>query len=108
MRRGGKPVRRPLGVLTPCRGCPKIPDGVAPWPESAAEWDAACVAVYRHYKECQGVNWQVPDALDPVVRYHAGLIRQVEDAAEAVRGSARVEAVVTGLFAGLSKGKAGG
>lgn len=105
--RGGRRTRRPLGVLTPCRTCPKIPAGAKPYPEHAVEFGAEEWAVWRHYAECKAVGWQVSDAADPVVRRNAGLLRQVEDAAADAKSSGRVEALL-GLLArpqGGGKGK---
>jgi hypothetical protein len=44
------------------------------------EWRA-----YQHYRECAAVNWQVPDASDPLVRYHASLFAAAERDADFAR-----------------------
>lgn len=104
MTRAGRRVRRPLGVLTPCRSCPKVPADAPPYPESAVEFGPTEWAVYQHYRECKAVGWQVPDVVDPLVKLHAGLLAQVEESTEAVRSEARVLAVLAGALAG-GKGK---
>ena len=81
--RGGKPVRRAPGAKPPCVFCPKIPPGKEPVPENAVELTPLGRRVYDHYHRCAGVNWQVPDAADPVVQFHAGELKLFEDALRA-------------------------
>src|SRR5579863_9431193 len=73
----GRLVVRPAGTCPPCRiagvGCPK---GT---PENSRELSAANRAAWRHYRECRATG-RFPD--DPLVRRHAAIIREVEDAFE--------------------------
>lgn len=80
--RGGMPIPRAKGSRTPCAFCPKIPPGQPAVPTSAVELDEAGYQCWDHYRACKGVNWQVPEAADPIVRRNAGLIRAVEEAVE--------------------------
>jgi hypothetical protein len=58
--------------------------------------DAGWLA-YSHYLECKAVNWQCPDALDPVVRRNAALIRSAEDEAASIKEQRRLIALATSL-----------
>ena len=77
MEHAGKPVRRPIGTLPPCRtranGCPK---GT---PEDSRALTDTNWQAYQHYCECRAVG-QFPD--DPIVRRNAALIREAADSAE--------------------------
>lgn len=77
--RRGEKVRRPPGVLTPCRTCPKVPPDAEPVPASAVELSHKNTLAVLHYRRCKAVAWQVPDALDPLVRRNAAIIQAVED-----------------------------
>ena len=72
----GTPVKRPPNVPTPCRSCPKIPQGERPHPSNAIELTDENYRVYVHYQRCKAVG-RFPD--DPIVEHNAGLIRTVED-----------------------------
>lgn len=93
----GEPQLRPKGMKPPCAECPKISlplaEGQTPCPELAVELSEANARCYRHYRECRAVNWNVPEANDPLVRKHAAVIRGVEDAVERAE---RVAAAVMG------------
>jgi hypothetical protein len=77
MEHSGKPVRRPVGTLAPCRlranGCPK---GT---PETSRALTDANWQAYQHYCECRAVG-QFPD--DAIVRRNAAIIREASDSAE--------------------------
>ena len=75
-------IKRPLGTSPPCHTCPKIPAGRPPVPASAVELDEAGRRCLSHYRRCRAVNWQVPDATDPLVQQHAAVIRDVEQLIE--------------------------
>lgn len=79
----GKPIRRPpKGIVSvpPCRqkenGCPK---GT---PENPKTLTRQNQKAYAHYLQCKATG-QFPD--DPIVKYHAGLIREVEEFIEEAR-----------------------
>lgn len=80
-----KPANDPNGQLIPlgnrqppCEDCPKIPVGVEPKPENAEDLTEQNKQAYRHWQECDAVNWQnVPDSADPQVRRNAAIIREV-------------------------------
>lgn len=76
--RTGPPTRRPLGTITPCVRCPKVPEDAPIRTRAfAIEMTIQNRLAYRHYLECQAVNsW--PD--DPIVRRNARIIREIEDA----------------------------
>lgn len=75
------PVPRPPGTPTPCHECPKVPaDAPARTREHAVEPSEGSWRVWRHYRECKAVAWQVPEAADPIVRRHAGLLAPAEEA----------------------------
>lgn len=74
--RAGKPVRRPLGVITPCVNCPKIPDGVVKDWHNAESLTEKNSAAFVHYIECRAVG-RFPD--DPIVARNAAVIRKVMD-----------------------------
>jgi hypothetical protein len=104
----GEPQSRPKGMKPPCDQCPKVPlplaEGQVACPELAVELSERNAGCYRHYRECRAVNWNVPEANDPLVRKHAAVIRGVEDAVEraerlaaaAVGGAVRAAAKPTG------------
>ena len=73
------PIHRPLTAVTPCHQCPKTSTGRR---EDAVEIDRRTVQVYRHYRECRAVGWQVSEANDPIVRRNAAIVREIEDAAD--------------------------
>jgi hypothetical protein len=80
----GNPRLRPLGVPTPCLSCPKVPVEVREQdlPDSEMRKFANELTDYNRvawdfYNECKAVG-RFPD--DPIVRWYAGIIRQVEDA----------------------------
>lgn len=77
--RGDRHLPRPAGAPPPCRACPKVPPGVEPRPENAVEATDQARRCYEHYRECRAVG-SFPD--DPLVRHHARVFRDVEDAAE--------------------------
>ena len=92
----GKPLRRPAkGFVSvpPCRqkenGCPK---GTPEHPKSLTRQNQKA---YAHYLQCKATG-QFPD--DSIVKYHAGLIREVEeymDEARQERLEKLLEAVLT-------------
>lgn len=93
MERGGRPVPRPLGTVTPCGYCPKQPPTVPPaarTPDTAEELSERNWVAYQHYLECRAVG-VFPD--DPLARRNAAVIAQAERAAEQLR------AVQTALLA---------
>lgn len=75
-------LKRPPGSTPPCGSCPKIPPGDVPMPHRAAELTEQNRQCWQHFRECRAVNWQVPDAADPLVRRHADLIETAERAVE--------------------------
>jgi hypothetical protein len=77
--RGGQHRSRPAGTRPPCRTCPKIPPGVEPKPENAVEVTEQVRRCYDHFKECRAVR-DFPH--DPLVRRHAMLFEEIEQAAE--------------------------
>jgi|HubBroStandDraft_6_1064221.scaffolds.fasta_scaffold14229_3 hypothetical protein len=86
-------IRRPPGVSTPCRtpkGCPK---GT---PDAQLSLTPQNEKVYDHYVQCKAVG-RFPD--DPLVERHAGIIRQLEDAAERMRHEQLARAVAAALGA---------
>lgn len=98
----GNPRQRPQGIPTPCFSCPKVPveireldytdvqmrqhaDELTPWNRQA----------YDFYKRCKAVG-QFPD--DPLVRWYAGILREVEDAHErylAEKNSVAIGSLIT-------------
>jgi hypothetical protein len=78
----GHRVRRTPGTPLPCYTCPKIPAARPPVPASAVELDERGRRALQHYQRCRAVNWNVPDASDPLVQQHAAIIRAVEDMIE--------------------------
>jgi hypothetical protein len=71
-----EPIRRPPGVSTACRtpqGCPK---GTPQSQQSLTPQNHKC---YEHYMKCKAIG-RFPD--DPLVARHAGLIRELEEAAD--------------------------
>lgn len=75
----GSPKKRPRGTVLPCAGCPKIPHGIDPSPRNASELDDRLWLTYQFYRECRAVtDWPK----DPIVRWAAKIIRDVEDEAE--------------------------
>lgn len=82
MRGTDKPWPRPLGVVTPCHKCPKVPDD-APKDRHghkhrryAVEITDKTWATIQHYDECEAVG-QFPD--DAIVRRNAAIIKRVRD-----------------------------
>ena len=75
-------LRRPPGSRPPCETCPKIAAGDVPAPHNGVRLSDENRRAWDHYRECRAVNWQVPEATDPLVRRHAALLRAVEEAAE--------------------------
>jgi hypothetical protein len=90
----------------PCRTCPKIEKGVEPRPENATRLTPEFWETWRHYHESAAVGWQTPDALDPLVRRNAAVIRGVLDAAERVRHDSTQQLILAAL-AGAATRKAG-
>ena len=100
LRGDGSPVERPPGVGTPCRNCPKIPEGQPPCPESAVELMPENVMCVVHYKQCRATGRWPED--ERAVR-NAAHIREVEDAidrAQALAGQ--------GVLAALARAVGGG
>jgi hypothetical protein len=83
-------IERPAGSATPCHACPKIPPGEYPAPHNATELSDRNRRCWEHYQECRAVLWRVPDVRDPLVRWHAALLDEVERLAE--RQAARRDA----------------
>lgn len=73
----GIPILRLPGMLPPCSTGPKACAKVSP--EAGHELNERNKLAYLHYMECRAVG-DFPD--DPLVRYHAAIIRSVEDDAE--------------------------
>ena len=73
----GAPVLRPKGMLPPCSQGPSSCAKISP--ESGIELNERNKETYLHYLECRAVG-DFPD--DPLVRYHAAIIRSVEDESE--------------------------
>lgn len=59
----GRPMKRPLGVVTPCGICPKIPHGTKPVPENAIEPSAKSLQAFWHYQKCRAVGRFPEDAI---------------------------------------------
>jgi hypothetical protein len=103
--RDGKPVPRVKGTVPPCYRCPKFdpdtpPERRNPRAGRKAELSERGRRVLAHYQECRAVG-RFPD--DPLVQYHAGLVRQVEDAHDRGLTRQQVElltAVLTAFGAG--------
>ncbi len=70
----GNPVLRPTGMLPPCSTGPSACAKVTP--ESGVELNERNRNAYLHYLECRAVS-DFPD--DPLVRFHAAIIRSIED-----------------------------
>lgn len=70
----GKPVLRIKGSLPPCAMGPTACAKVSP--EAEIELNERNKQAYLHYLECRAVG-DFPD--DPLVKYHAAIIRSVED-----------------------------
>ena len=70
---------RPHNIRTPCDRCPRT----AHLPlkdrqqENALDVTELTLQIYQHYRECRATG-QFPN--DGLVRYHAALIRGIEDA----------------------------
>jgi hypothetical protein len=76
----GLPQVRPRGTITPCWKCPKVPsDAPERTRRHAIEMTPENMRAFAHYRECRAVNWQVPEASDPIVRRHARIIQRIED-----------------------------
>jgi hypothetical protein len=105
----GPPVPRPKGSSPPCSDCPKIPRplpvGERAWWGLAAELSEENARCLEHYRECVAVGWQVPDALDPLVRRHAALIRGEDEAVERGRQSALLGLLAMGTAAKRKRGE---
>lgn len=78
-----QPIRRPPGVPTPCRQCPKVPDSAKTFETNADvlrslanELTTANRRAYAAYRQFRAVG-SFPD--DAIVRWYAVLIRDVED-----------------------------
>lgn len=78
--RMGIKTLRMAGQDPPCRWCPKIPDGEPKIRSSAVELSDRNWQAFRHYRECRAVG-RFPD--DPIVSRNAGVIRQIQDDADA-------------------------
>lgn len=85
-RRTGLPMLRPPGVPTPCRSCARVPAYArkaglprAELRKLAVELTPGQREALRFYRECRAVG-QFPD--DPLVRWYAAVIREVEDRTE--------------------------
>ena len=101
-RRTGLPMLRPKGVPTPCGQCEKVPAwarraglDVPELRKLAVEMTPRNRAAWRFYRECRAVG-AFPD--DPLVRWAAVLIRDVEDAASG-RPVEQLTAVLSSLTA---------
>jgi hypothetical protein len=95
--RDGRPIPRPANVGTPCRNCPKIPQGAPPKPESATELTPENLVCVMHYGECKAVGrW--PD--DGRVARNADLLSGVEKAVERAQ-AAGVAGVLRSIGAAL-------
>ena len=84
-RRSGQPWRRPLGVLTPCYKCPKIPEDA---PEKsyyyAVEITETSWQAIRHYDRCKATGHFPVDPetgeVDPIVQRNAEIISTMREA----------------------------
>ncbi|MDB5312655.1 MAG: hypothetical protein JWO38_6857 [Gemmataceae bacterium] len=101
-RRAGLPVLRPAGTPTPCGKCAKVPAAARqqglPWQDLrklAEDLTPQNRAAWQFYRECRAVG-SFPD--DPLVRWAAVLIRDVEAVAER-QPLERLTAAVAGLVA---------
>ena len=80
-KRTGLPMARPSNIPTPCDRCPRtahLP------PQDRTRFNALEITdltyqIYQHYRECRAVGVFPTDGL---VRYHASIIRGIEDAIE--------------------------
>jgi hypothetical protein len=95
-------MRRPQGQPTPCDApCPKIPPGSELRAESAVELSDRNRRCLQHFLECEAVNWQTPDAADPLVAYHASVVRAARERAERGRQGQAAASLVPLLRLGL-------
>ena len=86
-RRHGLPVARPQGTVLPCFKCPKLAHTADKRREEAQEPTERSRRIIRHYLECKAVG-AFPD--DPLVRWHAGMIRDAEESL----GSSRLDGLM--------------
>lgn len=81
----GDPMELPSGsgnrwandnCLTPCRECPKIPNGCPPDRRYAIEPTERSWKIFQHWRECRAVG-HFPD--DPWVKRHAAVLQGIQD-----------------------------
>lgn len=70
----GRLKLRPKNTVTPCHQCPKTHGSPRRTREHAQEPTERSRRCYKHYMECAATG-HFPD--DPLVRYHAGIIKTV-------------------------------
>lgn len=80
---GTEPLPRPLGVVTPCYQCEKVPESA---PEKhwryASEISDRSLASIRYHDGCEAVgDWPKRDdgQVDPLVKRHAAVIRKIRE-----------------------------
>jgi hypothetical protein len=85
---------QPRGTLpTPCHKCPKVPKHArdarpGDWKylrTLADELTPQHRKAWAFYRAMRAVNWQHPAALDPLVLWYAGPIRDIEDERDRLR-----------------------
>lgn len=104
----GNPTERG-GLPTPCGTCPKVPqhlrelypDDVVRLRAAADELTPANRRFWTFYNECKAVGWTSGAGSDPVVRFLAGGLREVEDrhARDAADRSHESNVILLGLLA---------
>lgn len=97
----GLPVLRPPGTKPPCPACEKVPKEVRrnthPGKVNkslAVNLTPANQQAYDHYLECRAVG-RFPD--DEIVKRHASIIRQLEDARDRLEEAERFGALAAAL-----------
>lgn len=101
------PVFRPFNAATPCHQCPRTQPDMPPGPANGrrSELTEDNLRAILHYRRCRAVNWQTPDAADPLVRRTAAILQGVDDEAarlESARGHVLTEALLT-VLAGIRR-----
>lgn len=91
-------VPRAKGIKTPCSTCKKIPhDAPERKRRYATEMTEQNWRAYQHYLGCAAVNWNVPEAGDPIVQKNAAIIKGVLDSLHEAREE-RLTQLLEGLF----------
>lgn len=89
----GNPIPRHPSQPTPCRSCPKIPEGKKPCPENAIELTPENRQALEHYLECKAVG-DFPDDPAGLVRRDAAIIGEVLETIERSRRDTEVANLV--------------